>query len=291
MNETGSPGHASPATARADLKTRAATTGQTRADDPALRPLLRFVAVAMPVAWLLLGTSVVLDAPAEPFVLPALFLGLVAPALVLTGRERGRAGVRALLADAVRVPRPMWWGPVAAFALPAVVWGVASATGGARPLTADLVVGFLFQLVTGALVINIWEEMAWTGFVQRRSMARWGTVGGSIVTALLFAGVHLPLAFSGADDTGDVLVGAGVLLFTGVGLRLLIAATDVWSTRSLLTAGILHAAFNATSDLVDPDHDWIRLAVTVALGVAAVAVLLRTRRLPGTGSAPRSPGR
>ena len=70
----------------------------------------------------------------------------------------------------------------------------------------------------------------------------------------------------------------GVLIATGIGLRLLIAAVDAWIAGSLLTIGILHSAFNATSSVVNPDHDWIRLAVTVVLGLVAVAVLARRRR-------------
>ncbi len=57
------------------------------------------------------------------------------------------------------------------------------------------------------IIINIGEEIAWTGFVQRRAMARWGLLGGSLVTALLFAGIHLPLAFGDARTPEDVLRG------------------------------------------------------------------------------------
>lgn len=132
--------------------------------------------------------------------------------------------------------------------------------------------------LTSALIINIWEEMVWTGFVQRRAMARWGLVGGSLVTALLFAAIHLPLAFDGASTPGQVGLGVAVLVGTGIGLRLLIGRVDVWSGSSLLTIGLLHGSFNATSALIDPAYDWVRLGVTIVLGILAVALPRRLRR-------------
>src|SRR5690606_3048619 len=127
-----------------------------------------------------------------------------------------------------------------------------------------------------AVIINIWEEMAWTGFVQRRAMARWGLVSGSVLTGLLFAAIHLPLAFDGASGASAVGMGIAVLVATGVGLRLLIARMDAWSGRSLLTIGLLHASFNTSAELIEPAYDWIRLGLTILLGVLAVApVLLR----------------
>jgi membrane protease YdiL (CAAX protease family) len=70
--------------------------------------------------------------------------------------------------------------------------------------------------VSAALIINIWEETAWTGFVQRRAMARWGTVNGSLATAVLFAGIHAPLAFHGATSARHVALGFAALIATGI---------------------------------------------------------------------------
>ncbi len=260
--------------------TSPASTGRGPFDpDPAaLRPLVTFAAVALPLGWLLLTPPVVLDMPMEPFVLAVNVLGLLAPALLLTWRRSGGAGVRALLRDAVRLPRPVWWIVAAAFALPVTVWAAASAVSGAQPLTGKLVTDFLINLVSAAVIINIWEETAWAGFVQRRAMARWGTVNGSLATVVLFAGIHAPLAFQGASSVRDVALGFVVLFGTGIGVRLLVAAVDAWSAGSLLTIGVLHSAFNATGDVVRPEYDWIRLTVTVVIGVAAVTLLLRSRR-------------
>jgi membrane protease YdiL (CAAX protease family) len=257
-------------------------TSPAASDNPRLGPLGVFAAVAVGVGSSLLWVMVLSGLPQAPFVLAATLFALIVPALALTARESGRSGVRALLRDALRLPRPSWWAPVAALAVPGPTWVVAAGFGGAERLTADLLVGFALTFLSSLLVINIWEEMAWTGFAQRRAMARWGVIRGSLVTAVLFAGIHLPLAFDGAESAGDVALGLGILLGTGVGLRLLIGHLDGWSGRSILSAAILHASFNATSDLVDPSSDWVRYVVTVLLGLAAVGV---TTRAPGRSSA------
>ena len=139
-------------------------------------------------------------------------------------------------------------------------------------MTLTLLSDVAVALVLNAVIINIWEEMVWTGFVQRRAMTRWGELHGSAFTALLFAGIHLPLAFDDAHGAGDVLLGLAILIGTGVGLRLIISRLDLWSGRSLLTVGVLHAGFNTSADLVEPEYDWVRIAVTVVLGLAVVAL-------------------
>jgi len=63
-------------------------------------------------------------------------------------------------------------------------------------------------------------------------------------------------------------------------MRLLIGAFDVWGRGSILALGLVHATFNASSELVDPDADWVRYAATLTLGLAA-AVLLTTGLLRG----------
>ena len=111
---------------------------------------------------------------------------------------------RALLRDCARLPTRWWWLLLAAFGLPTVTWAVGAALGGAQPLTWGLVAFYTADLIIGALVINVWEEMAWTGFFQRRAVSRWGAVGGSLVTSVFFAGIHIPLAFADAHSSSEV---------------------------------------------------------------------------------------
>jgi membrane protease YdiL (CAAX protease family) len=155
--------------------------------------------------------------------------------------------------------------------LPALTWAGARLLGGERDLDAGLVASLALNLVTATLVVNLWEELAWTGFYQRRATRRWGRLRGSAATAALFAGVHLPLAFDGADGPGEVAANVAALAVAGLGLRLLIAGVDAWSRGSLLTVAVLHASFNAAGDLVASGHDWVRYALVLALGLLVLA--------------------
>jgi len=177
------------------------TRTQGSSDRPDHGPLLLFAAVALGVGGLLLTMSTLI-APGAPFILAAVLGGLALPALVLTHREAGASGVRALLRDCVRMPSSSWWLPTAGFGLPVLAWTTAAGLGGAQPLTWSLLGYFVGDLLVGAIVINIWEEMAWTGFMQRRAMVRWGATGGSLLTAVFFTGIHVPLAFDGAHSAG-----------------------------------------------------------------------------------------
>lgn len=255
----------------------------TRDDSPALRPMLHFAGAAITIGGSLLALSTVVE-PGAPFILAAVLLGLLVPALTITHRETGPEGVRRLLRDAVRIPRRWWWLPVAGFALPVLSWAIAAPLGGAQPASWSLATFYVLDLLVGAVVINIWEELAWTGCFQRRAMARWRPLTGSLVTAAFFTGIHVPLAFDGASSADDVV---GAVLLVGcvaVGLRLLIARVDGWADRSLLTIGLLHSAFNASESVLLAEYDWVRLVVTVTAGLAAAA-LTADRRAAGSTAA------
>jgi uncharacterized protein len=234
------------------------------------RQLMIFFVLALGVGWPLLTLSTLIQ-PDAPFFLAAVLFGLALPALVLTYRQAGRAGVRALLRDCVRLPTRWWWLLLAAFGLPVATWSIGAALGGAQPLTWGLVAFYTADLIIGALLINIWEEMAWTGFFQRRAASRWGAIGGGLITSVFFAGIHLPLALDGANSSIQLATNLLYLFGVAIGVRLLIARVDAWSGRSLLVVGLLHSSFNATENLLQPEFFWVRIVVTIALGTGAAA--------------------
>ena len=238
--------------------------------DPDLRDLRTFAVVAVLSGWIFLGIPVALDIPVEPFVLLTLLIGLVTPAVVLTRRDP-HASVRALLRDCLRPSRPFWLMVPALLAIPVLSWLLGDALGGAAQVDGALVASLAVNVASSLVIVNLWEEMAWMGFYQRRAIARWGPVRGSLVTAALFVGIHFPLAFVGADDTAGLLVNVAILIGSSIGLRLLLAFVDAVSGRSILAVAILHASWNATGDLLDADHDWVRYAVTIALGLLSAA--------------------
>ena len=66
---------------------------------------------------------------------------------------------------------------------------------------------YLFFLAVGAVTGNLWEETVWGGFVQGRLMARHGLLVGSLLTAVPFFLIHLPLAFENQRLAGHQLAG------------------------------------------------------------------------------------
>jgi len=270
----------------ADRNPREATGTVPAGDSPTLRPLLTFVAAALPVGWVLLSIPLFVDLPIEPFVLGTLYLGLVLPTVLLT-RRHSPASMRELLRDTLRLPRPAWLLVPAALLVPGATYAVGALLGRSVELDSGFVMNLaLANVLSSILIVNLWEEMAWAGFVQRRLVVRWGFAGGAVATALLFTGIHLPLSLYGADGVGDVAYNVVVMVASGIGMRLLIGAFDTWGHRSILALGVIHATFNASSELIDSDSDWIRYLVTLSLGLLAWALWHLTMR---RASARRTP--
>ena len=143
---------------------------------------------------------------------------MIIPAVFLTRRESGRAGVKALVRSAVQPPRPRWLLAVALLAIPVLSWLVARRRWrSATDRIPDGTIGV--QFATGLLLVNLWEEMVWTGFAQTRTMRRFGLIKGSLATAALFAGIHLPLAFADGPSVGTL--GILVLFGSSIFLRLI----------------------------------------------------------------------
>ena len=246
--------------------------------DGDLHPLVTFLLTALPTGWILLSVPLVVDVPLAPFILATLYVGLVAPAVLLTRRDRSTSA-RELLRDTVQLPRPAWMLVPAALLIPTACWAVGRAMGVSTDLSTSFLVNLaLANVLSSLLVVNLWEEMAWAGFVQRRATARWGYVGGALVVTLMFTAIHLPLSLYDAGSVGDVAFNIAVMLVSGFGMRLLIGAFDAWGGGSILALGLIHATFNASSELLDPSHDWVRYVVTLVLGLGALAVHTSTRR-------------
>jgi uncharacterized protein len=99
------------------------------------------------------------------------------------------------------------------------------------------------------VVINLWEETVWAGFFQTRLEARFNFVVAAVVTALPFAGVHVPLLL--LDDQVSplsVLRGIAGLLILGIVIRLLMGVMMRAALDSVLAVGVLHQIFDASNN-------------------------------------------
>jgi membrane protease YdiL (CAAX protease family) len=128
----------------------------------------------------------------------------------------------------------------------------------------------------GTLILNLWEETAWEGLVQRQLMGRFGLAKGALITAVPFAVIHFPLSFAGGASMREALIGTLLLVVMAPPFRYLLGRTDYATGGSLLAVGVLHASFNASGNLDVVTGDW-QYIVGVAV-VAAVAVVVDLRR-------------
>jgi Type II CAAX prenyl endopeptidase Rce1-like len=104
-------------------------------------------------------------------------------------------------------------------------------------------------IVLAVVLINLWEETVWAGFFQTRLEARFNFVVAAVLTALPFAGVHVPLLL--LDDqvsAVSVLMGIAGLLILGIVVRLLMGVMLRAASDSVLAVGILHQIFDASNN-------------------------------------------
>jgi membrane protease YdiL (CAAX protease family) len=252
----------------------------------AARPVAAFLGIAIGLTWVPLILSIALLGNAVPGILAELLI-LLGTAVLVTRAADGAPGVRHLFRQAIRWRVGAGWYVAAVLALPALTVLVAAATGTFhQPADGWAAVAgsyLLNTLIVGALLGNVWEELAWTGVVQRRLMERHGLVTGSLLTAIPFALIHLPLAFAdkgfGATAWPDVAVSWGVLLVVAPLFRLLVGIAYLGTGQSLLIVALLHASFNASeqSKLAVFDGAWQQIAAaTVLLVVLALLRKFRT---------------
>jgi membrane protease YdiL (CAAX protease family) len=225
--------------------------------------------------------------PGPLFALALTVLVMLPTALWITSVTEGRPGVRALLARAVQWRfSPGWW-LVVLLALPVLTVAVGAALGrdvGTSGL-GGLLVDELLALVIAVVVINLWEETVWAGFLQTRLRARSGFWPAAVLTAVAFAGIHVPLQFVGPVTAASVASGVGALLVLGLLVRVMVGVVLTATGGSVLAVAVLHALFNATTaegDLADrllSGAAPLPFAVTaVVLVTAAAAAALRTGR-------------
>jgi len=220
----------------------------------AAHPALAFSVIAIGVTWIADLVSIIAVGTITPGLLVE-FVVLIGTAILVTGVADGRPGLRRLFAGVLRWRVSVVWYLVALFGLPvltlllAVVAGAYQSPPGGWP---TMIGAYLVQiLLLGVLFGNVWEEMGWTGVVQRRLMERHGLAAGGALTAIPFVLIHLPLAFGNgfAVPLSGVLLIWGVLVVTAPFMRWLMGVTYLGTGGSILLVGIMHASFNSSGQL------------------------------------------
>jgi uncharacterized protein len=255
-------------------------------------PITAFLLGALGIGVPLLAFPFIVGLPSEPFLLLLNYGALLGSALVVTRAAGGPGAVRRLLSRVLiwRFGLARWAMIVLAVPLLTLAVGAASGTleapaDGWPWLTATYLFG---TFITGALILNLWEETAWGGFVQSRLMERHGLLAGSLLTAVPFVAIHVPLLFAPGWTWREVGVAFAVLAAAAPFYRYLIGVHLLDTGGSLLAAGIQHASWNASQKL--GAGDWPApvavILLTVALGLAR---RLRDNRAEAVGHAKAGP--
>src|SRR5919106_1676620 len=240
-------------------------------------PIAAFLLLALGIGWPVLAVPAIIDAPGEPFLLILVYLGVLGPTLIVTRAVGGPGAIRRLLSrlliwrfSVVRWAIILFGVPVLTVALSAAFGTLEGPEGGWLGVLGT----YLFAtLVFPALVINLWEETAWAGFLQSRLMAPHGLLVGSLVTAVGFAAIHIPLQFEGEWTWSQVGTDLAVVFGLAVFARYLLGMHLLDTGGSILAAAIQHASWNAAGNLEPVGGDYEMLAAT-----ALLTVLLAVRR-------------
>lgn len=250
------------------------------------RPIPMFLILVFGIGWPVLAIPVLADRgviggarqlPVEFFALGVTWFVLLPAALWVTAISEGRSAARQLLGRAFRWRLGMWWA-VVLLALPVLTIVLGLALGGSFATAGVLAVVLRggMSLLTAVLLIHLWEETVWAGFLQTRLERRHSLTVAALITAVPFAAIHLPLLLIGETSLQGLLIGVAKLLALGVGMRLMVGVF-LRATGSLLAVGLLHGVYNASNNaggLVDGLLEGAdqNLAAPIALVAVAAAV-------------------
>ena len=132
-------------------------------------------------------------------------------------------------------------------------------------------------VLSGVLLTSLWEEAAWSGFVQTRLMRRHTLLTAACLTAVPFVLAHIPGAFQNVT-TGEALVNIAAIAVLAPLLRYLSGVLLLDTGGSVLAVALLHASFNASGQLPVATGGWQFLAALVLLTSLVAAHRLLRRR-------------
>ncbi len=264
----------------------------------ARHPVAAFLLMAFVFGWggmlpLLLSETgfgvVPIELPWRPFGTILSVFGLALPAFLVTAATDGKDGVRDLLRRIFRWRVGVHWYLIALFGLLVATLLGAIPFLGVAPLEALaqnwmlLFTVFLWGVLVPFVLINLWEETAWTGFMQHTLQERRGPLLASIMVAPAFALIHLPAFFVAGwiseekmslNQFPSVLLTVGFMAVFAIFLRVLIMWLYNRTGRSVLIVALFHSAFNMTNgQKITPELLHLPEGMAALIPVSAVAVL------------------
>ena len=250
----------------------------------ARHPLGAFAVIVFPLGWAILGVPALMyhgvlpggEVPVQFFALALTVLVMLPTAVWVVSVTEGRRGVRALFARTFRWRFPLgWWAfvllgmPVASLAVGVALGRSLDTSDLGSVLVTSLLTGFLLPLV----LVNLWEETVWAGFVQTRLEARHGLLGGALITAVGFAGIHIPMVFAADLSASTLLESFGFLVVAAVVFRLTAGVVMRGAAGSVLAVVVLHATWNASSGEDGVVDELLSGGQPVLIAVLALALI------------------
>jgi membrane protease YdiL (CAAX protease family) len=213
------------------------------------------------------------------------FIALLPAAIWVTWAADGAAGIRSLVSRMFRWRIGIGWWLLVLAGLPTLTLAFALLLGDTvRPVDlAPFVAAQALGLLVNLLLINLWEETAWSGVVQTRLERRYGPVRAALLTAVPFALAHLPLHFIGDFTVGSLVTALVTLLIVCSLVRLMIGVFLRGTHYSILAVAVLHTMFNRSNNdegLIAGvlAGDGRKLAGLLAVVVLTVGIALVARR-------------
>lgn len=216
--------------------------------------------------------------------------GVMVPSMLwVTWAADGREGVRTLLRRAFRWRFGVGWWLVVLCALPALSIAIALLLGASlRPVDpVPLITGELAGLLTGFLVINLWEETAWAGVVQTRLERRHHAVVAAVLTAIPFALIHMPFQFIGDFTAATVFGGLVGLLIVSSLVRVMLGLFLRGTRDSVFAVALMHTMFNRSNNtdgivahLVEGEARAVAAVIATLVLMLVVGVVVRRRLGP-----------
>src|SRR5215216_3619495 len=176
----------------------------------------------------------------ERFSAAVLTVLLFGSALLVTYLCGGRRDIRQFFRRILRWKVSIGWWLTAFLALPLLTVVIALLLGHSAVLPSRSV---LWQEVLGIaiafLLINLWEEAAWAGFLQTRLERRHNFFLAALLTGIPFAAIHMPLqVITGQVRSAiDFVVGFGLLMVLVIFVRSLFGMVLRGAGNSLLVGG------------------------------------------------------
>ncbi len=261
----------------------------------ARHPLTAFAVIVFPLGWAILGVPALTyhgvlpggELPVQVFALALTLLVMLPTTVWIVSVTEGRRGVRALFARTFRWRFPLGWWAFVLLGMPVASLAVGAALGRSLDtgdLASILVNGVLTGILLPLVLVNLWEETVWAGFVQTRLEARHGLLVGALITAVGFAGIHLPMIFAAELSASRLLESFGFLVVAALVFRLTAGLVMRGAAGSVLAVAVLHASWNASSgedgvvdDLLSGGQPVLVAVLALALVTAAAVAVVRPR--------------